>query len=131
MKIKFARLVGLLVLTVFVSAQAVEMVPIQVAPGDQPPPMPAPPAGVDDFNNPPPPPVPPMAAPPQQNFPPPPAISAPPPSGALPTVATKPLKPGQMLFNFQDADIQAVVKTISQISGRNFLLDPRVKGKVT
>jgi general secretion pathway protein D len=131
MKIKFARLVGLLVLTVFVSAQAVEMVPIQAEPGDQPQPMPAPPAEMDDFNNPPPPPVPPMAAPPQQNFPTTPAINAPPPSGALPTVATKPLKPGQMLFNFQDADIQAVVKTISQISGRNFLLDPRVKGKVT
>ncbi|MDH3513772.1 MAG: type II secretion system protein GspD, partial [Gammaproteobacteria bacterium] len=41
------------------------------------------------------------------------------------------LKPGEMMFNFQDADIQAVVKTVSQITGKNFLLDPRVKGKLT
>ncbi|MHB8455414.1 MAG: type II secretion system secretin GspD [Acidiferrobacterales bacterium] len=46
-------------------------------------------------------------------------------------MATRPLRPGEMLFNFQDADIQAVIKTVSQITGRNFLLDPRVKGKVT
>jgi general secretion pathway protein D len=36
-----------------------------------------------------------------------------------------------MMFNFQDADIQAVVKTVSQITGKNFLIDPRVKGKLT
>lgn len=41
------------------------------------------------------------------------------------------VRPGQVLFNFQDADIQAVIKTISQLTGRNFLVDPRVKGKVT
>ncbi|MBI3570196.1 MAG: type II secretion system secretin GspD [Gammaproteobacteria bacterium] len=35
------------------------------------------------------------------------------------------------MFNFQEADIQAVVKTVSQITGKNFLLDPRVKGKLT
>ncbi|HEU5338500.1 MAG TPA: type II secretion system secretin GspD [Sulfuricaulis sp.] len=49
-------------------------------------------------------------------------------------VATPPgpgLRPGEMMFNFQDADIQAVVKTVSQITGKNFLLDPRVKGKLT
>lgn len=38
---------------------------------------------------------------------------------------------GKLVFNFQDADIQAVVKTVSRMTGRNFLLDPRVKGKVT
>jgi len=36
-----------------------------------------------------------------------------------------------MLFNFQDADLNALVKTMSQITGRNFLLDPRTRGKVT
>ena len=36
-----------------------------------------------------------------------------------------------MMFNFQEADIQAVVKTVSQITGKNFLIDPRVKGKLT
>jgi general secretion pathway protein D len=41
------------------------------------------------------------------------------------------LRPGETLLNFQSADIQAVVKTISQITGRNFLVDPRVKGQVT
>lgn len=37
----------------------------------------------------------------------------------------------ELLFNFQQADIHAVVKTISQLTGRNFLLDPRVKGTIT
>ncbi len=41
------------------------------------------------------------------------------------------VRSGEVLFNFQAADIQAVVKTVSQMTGRNFLLDPRVKGKVT
>lgn len=41
------------------------------------------------------------------------------------------LRPGETLLNFQGADIQAVVKTISQITGRNFLVDPRVKGQIT
>ena len=36
-----------------------------------------------------------------------------------------------MLFNFQDAEIKAVIKTISQLTGTNFILDPRVKGKIT
>lgn len=38
---------------------------------------------------------------------------------------------GQVLFNFQAVDIQAVVKTVSKLTGRNFILDPRVKGKIT
>jgi general secretion pathway protein D len=54
-----------------------------------------------------------------------------PPPTPPPAPSTPPMRAGQMLFNFQDADIQAVVKTVSQISGRNFLLDPRVKGKIT
>jgi general secretion pathway protein D len=41
------------------------------------------------------------------------------------------LRPGEMMFNFQEADIQAVVKTVSLITGKNFLLDPRVRGKLT
>ena len=40
-------------------------------------------------------------------------------------------KKGGMLFNFQDADVKAVIKTISQITGKNFILDPRVKGKIS
>jgi general secretion pathway protein D len=65
-----------------------------------------------------------------------PAVPTPPsrPSATMPA-ATAPsapaLRPGEMMFNFQEADIQAVVKTVSQITGKNFLLDPRVKGKLT
>ncbi|MEO8604858.1 MAG: secretin N-terminal domain-containing protein, partial [bacterium] len=34
-------------------------------------------------------------------------------------------------MNFQDIDLDALVKFISEITGRNFILDDRVKGKVT
>lgn len=51
-------------------------------------------------------------------------------TGPAPSAGTV-LRPGQMMFNFQEADIQAVVKTVSQITGKNFLIDPRVKGKLT
>jgi len=37
----------------------------------------------------------------------------------------------QITLNFHDTDINAIVSTISQITGRNFIVDPRVKGKVT
>jgi general secretion pathway protein D len=37
----------------------------------------------------------------------------------------------EVLLNFQAADIQAVVKAMSQMTNRNFLLDPRVKGQIT
>lgn len=36
----------------------------------------------------------------------------------------------RVTLNFVNADIDAVVKSIGQITGRNFLLDPRVKGTV-
>jgi len=36
-----------------------------------------------------------------------------------------------VLLNFQSADMQAVIKAVSQMTGRNFLLDPRVKGQIT
>lgn len=39
--------------------------------------------------------------------------------------------PNEMVLNFQAADLQAVVKAVSQMTGRNFLLDPRVKGQIT
>jgi general secretion pathway protein D len=38
---------------------------------------------------------------------------------------------GEVLLNFQQADLQAVVKAMSQMSGRNMLIDPRVRGQVT
>src|SRR5437762_10069686 len=33
-------------------------------------------------------------------------------------------------LNFVNADIDAVVKAVSEITGRNFILDPRVKGTI-
>lgn len=53
--------------------------------------------------------------------------------GRLKTGPTQPIKLGadEMLFNFQDADIKAVIKTIARITGKNFVLDPRVKGKIS
>jgi general secretion pathway protein D len=54
-----------------------------------------------------------------------------PAAGRTAAPAGQALRPGEMMFNFQEADIQAVVKTVSQITGKNFLLDPRVKGKLT
>jgi general secretion pathway protein D len=52
-------------------------------------------------------------------------------TGGATTQAAPALRKGEVLFNFQRADIEAVVKTVSQMTGRNFILDPRVKGKVT
>ena len=34
-------------------------------------------------------------------------------------------------LNLKDADIGAVINTIAKITGKNFIIDPRVKGKVT
>ncbi|MEK9133592.1 MAG: secretin N-terminal domain-containing protein, partial [Pseudomonadota bacterium] len=115
-------------LLVFPLAQAAELKPIQVAQApseNEEPNMPEP----DEVT----PPVPPGGA-----------VASPPltPQGARTVPAapapTRPataagttLRPGEMMFNFQEADIQAVVKTVSQITGKNFLLDPRVKGKLT
>jgi len=76
----------------------------------------------------------PQAPPPRQTTPPspPPAPPKPPAKTVTPVSgAPQPLRKGEVLLNFQAADIQAVVKAVSQMTGRNFLLDPRVKGKVT
>ena len=42
-----------------------------------------------------------------------------------------PLRSGEILLNFQSADLQAVVKAMSQMTGRNILVDPRVRGQFT
>src|SRR5882672_3177674 len=47
------------------------------------------------------------------------------------TVAVVPRGGGDVLLNFQAADLQAVVKAMSQMTGRNMLVDPRVRGQVT
>jgi len=125
-------------LLVFPLAQAVELKPIQVAqaPSEDDEPNAPQPAAVT-------PPVPPggaVASPPlipgnrqgARTVPSvPPSFPAAPAPARPATAAGTMLRPGEMMFNFQEADIQAVVKTVSQITGKNFLLDPRVKGKLT
>lgn len=56
--------------------------------------------------------------------------TAPNATASAPT-ATPTQTPNEMVLNFQAADLQAVVKAVSQMTGRNFLLDPRVKGQIT
>ncbi|HEY6721240.1 MAG TPA: type II secretion system secretin GspD [Burkholderiales bacterium] len=56
-----------------------------------------------------------------------PAAAAP---AAAPAIAVVP-RSGEVLLNFQAADLQAVVKAVSQMTGRNVLIDPRVRGQVT
>lgn len=36
----------------------------------------------------------------------------------------------KVILNFENADIQTVIKAISELSGKNFVIDPRVKGTV-
>lgn len=38
--------------------------------------------------------------------------------------------PNKVILNFENADIQTVIKAISVLSGKNFVIDPRVKGTV-
>ncbi|MDH3639608.1 MAG: type II secretion system secretin GspD [Gammaproteobacteria bacterium] len=37
----------------------------------------------------------------------------------------------EITLNFQDVDIRALINTVSEVTGKNFIVDPRVKGKVT
>lgn len=36
-----------------------------------------------------------------------------------------------VMLNLKDADISSVISTVAEITGKNFIIDPRVKGKVT
>ena len=44
---------------------------------------------------------------------------------------TAPVKAENVTLNFSNADLLAVINSVSQITGKNFIIDPRVKGKVT
>lgn len=37
----------------------------------------------------------------------------------------------QVNFDFEDADLRAVIQAVAEFTGKNFLIDPRVQGKVT
>jgi general secretion pathway protein D len=56
------------------------------------------------------------------------ANAAPPSAGAA-SAATEP--PGTHTLNLKDADIQALIATVSEITGKNFIVGPNVQGKVT
>jgi general secretion pathway protein D len=45
-------------------------------------------------------------------------------------VSARPAGPDVVTLNFVNADIEGVVKAVSEITGRNFVLDPRVKGTI-
>src|SRR5882762_7104235 len=63
----------------------------------------------------------------------PPVQPAPAPATRAPGAAGVAIVPraGEVVLNFQGADLQAVVKAMSQMTGRNMLIDPRVRGQVT
>jgi len=60
------------------------------------------------------------------------------PRPARPADASRPTSPaagnavgGDTTLNFVDADLQGVIRALAHFTGRNFLVDPRVKGKLT
>jgi general secretion pathway protein D len=50
---------------------------------------------------------------------------------AIALTLCRPVAAEQVTLNFSDADLVAVINSVSQITGKNFIIDPRVKGKVT
>jgi len=46
-------------------------------------------------------------------------------------LSAQPAQAEEVTLNFSDADLVAVINSVSQITGKNFIIDPRVKGKVT
>lgn len=48
-----------------------------------------------------------------------------------PVYAAKPKAGAKVTLNFNASDINAVISAVSEMTGRNFIVDPRVKGKVT
>lgn len=50
---------------------------------------------------------------------------------SAPANAAKPTSDSKVTLNFNATDINAVISAVSEMTGRNFIVDPRVKGKVT
>ena len=48
-----------------------------------------------------------------------------------PVATTSATSDGRHTLNLKDADIQALIATVSEITGKNFILGPNVQGKVT
>ena len=58
------------------------------------------------------------------------ADTAPAPERTGAGAAAQPTGPDVVTLNFVNADIEGVVKAVSEITGKNFVLDPRVKGTI-
>ena len=54
---------------------------------------------------------------------------APPPDATAASAPTS-ANPDDVTLNFVNADIEGVVRLVSKITGKNFVIDPRVKGKI-
>ena len=57
--------------------------------------------------------------------------AAPTPASATTALATDPRPDATVALNFQDIDIPVLAKFVSEVTGRNFIIDDRVRGKVT
>ena len=55
----------------------------------------------------------------------------PPDSAPSPSTGVDLSKAGQIAFNFDDADIYEVIRTIADVLNINYIVDPNVRGKVT
>jgi general secretion pathway protein D len=54
------------------------------------------------------------------------------PPGSADKAKTAPANPpGTHTLNLKDADIQVLIATVSEITGKNFIIGPNVQGKVT
>ena len=53
------------------------------------------------------------------------------PGGTAPAGAKAANPPGTHTLNLKDADIQVLIATVSEITGKNFIVGPNVQGKVT
>lgn len=60
----------------------------------------------------------------------PPPVPAQTPEQMRTQLLAQPSGPNEVTLNFVNADLEGVVKAVSEITGKNFLLDPRVKGTV-
>ena len=57
--------------------------------------------------------------------------NVPEPAVVIKSVPTVPSNGGSRIWNLQDADILSVINEVSQETGKNFVVDPRVSGKIT
>jgi len=50
---------------------------------------------------------------------------------AMAALAAGQVRAQSFTLNLKDADIQTLIKTVSEVTGKNFVVDPKVSGKVT